>query len=164
MGDVLIQVAVTAFGTFLGAVLAVLSVVLFRIRDQRRDELAAVDNVVHLLSVRRALVIGDPRVLPSVDVSDWTGDFARAGRSVVAMRDELIQSMSSLPSGNRGRMPIRRMISSCNTYLEMSAAAPVRYWIELDCLRASLTGQVRILQSANPRCSKLLPGAAAFDA
>ncbi|TFC92321.1 hypothetical protein [Cryobacterium sp. TMT4-31] len=164
MDGILVQILITAFGTFLGAALALMSASWFRSRDEQRNEDSIVNSVIIFLSARRALVVSDPRILQSVDTADWNGDYARAGRSVGMMRDEILRASALVTPSSKCSGPLQRMVMSCNLYMEKSANRPVNYWIDLNELRLALTVDVQRLQAANPRLSDVLPGAAAFAA
>ena len=94
--------------------------------EAKQREKAALTMLMDDLAMRRALHHKD-RSTVDVDVNDEHSDYVRCGKSVLAVRDEIIAAKRDLRLGSPNMNVLRAMAGACNTYLEASSENPRQY-------------------------------------
>lgn len=132
----------TFIGAFLGTFAAFLSERLLRVRDATAVQVAALNNLVTDLHLRRALSAITPRRVPAGD----SDDRRFATDAVMQIRAGIREARLALRPGSAPEFQVLvGMSSACNHYLENVQYGPEDYQYELERLRVSFSEAVRTL-------------------
>lgn len=150
--------ALTAFGTFLGAAVALLSERLTRSRDAKLREEAAINNLIMDLAAKRAFVVSD---------HEWVwapGEIQRVVDSVHEARKLVREARLQLRARSYALVPLRHMARACNTFFESAERdQPDVVQESLRHLTQQLASAVQELHNARPRhVLSDAPGSASF--
>lgn len=148
----------TAFATFLGALIALASDRITRARDAKLREEAAINNLIMDLAAKRAFVAPD---------DDWAwgeGEIERVTDSVRHARTLIRDARLQLRPRSHALDALRDMSRACNTYLESAERdSPDAIRESLRQLSRGLTSAVRALHDQRPRhVLSDAPGSASF--
>ena len=132
----------TFIGAFLGTLAAFLSERLLRVRDATAVQVAALNNLVTDLHLRRALTAITPR-----RVSTGESDDRRfANEAIIQIRAGIREARLALRPGSSIEFQVLvGMSSACNRYLENVQYDPEDYQYELELLRVRLSEAVGTL-------------------
>lgn len=131
-------------GAFLGTLAAFLTERFLRRTDAKNVELAAVNNLVTDLYLRRALTLSDNA--QRVPNGEESGDQILATRAVIEIRNGIRETRLVLrPSSSGLFQALVVMSSACNNYLENVRRSTNMYQLHLVELRDALKLQVEVL-------------------
>lgn len=141
--DILADLPSTFIGAFLGTLAAFLSERLLRVRDATAVQVAALNNLVTDLHLRRALSANAaPQRIPAGE----SDDRRFATEAVIQIRTGIREARLSLRPGSSAEFQILvSMSSACNRYLENVQYGPEDYQYELELLRGTLSDAVGTL-------------------
>lgn len=157
--DLFESLPATFIGAFLGTFAAFLSERLLRRRDARYREVAALNNLITDLHLRRALAASNPVATNSGPNSDRE----YVTTAVLQIRDSIRDTRLCLrPNSSDEFQSLVGMSSACNEYLERVQYNPAEYQFALSTLRLSFAQTIRTLGIKRSVIARE-PGAGAFD-
>lgn len=149
------DLVVATFGAALTVIIAFTTYII----KVRYDERLALQALIDELHQRRAVAPGPEPTIPN---AAELGDFDRANRSVISMREEIRRTRDRVRQVPALRDPLSEMTRACNHYLELSEGTPPRYAQLLGRLRDDLDAQIRRLSAVKRGLTPLTPGMKAF--
>lgn len=157
--DFLSSLLTAAGGAFLGTMAAFLSERWLRINDAKRVEVAALNNLITDLHLRRALT----PITPVKSYREPNDDREFATRAVMDIRGDIRSTRLALrPNSSGNFQALVRMSSACNAYLENVQNRPEDYQFELHALRLAFSATIKALsQKGDVEIRE--PGAGAFS-
>jgi hypothetical protein len=159
--DIVVTAVGAVIGSFLGAGGAIVSALAIRRVEARRAETAALKALLVDLHFRRALAPNTGHILRDDQVG---ADFEHANRSVLAIREQIHAVRLALRPKSPVFDHLSDMTRACNSYLELSAARPGHYIVELATLQASLASSAKSIASLEAlRIREWEPGTGAFQ-
>lgn len=157
--DLFESLPATFIGAFLGTLVAFLSERLLRRRDARYIEVAALNNLITDLYLRRAL----SPVSPVASHGEPNDDRKYATTAVIQIRDSIRETRLSLrPTATDEFQALVGMSSACNEYLENVQNQPADYQFALYRLRKSFGETIGTLGTKRGVIVRE-PGAGAFE-
>ena len=140
--DILEALPSTLVGAFLGTFAAFLSERFLRVRDARAVQVAALNNLVTDLHLRRPLTAITPRRVPTGE----SVDRRFANDAVIQIRAGIHDARLALrPRSSAEFHVLVGMSSACNRYLENVQYEPEEYQYELELFRVTLSEAVGAL-------------------
>ena len=152
------DLVVALIGAAIGALLTVAIAAGTFLLSRRYRETQALTLLIEELHHRRALApIDTLMVVANAEQSD---DFARVAGSVLSIKDAIREARAASRPTRNVRVPLSKMTSACNRYLELADRQPHRYWYFLADLRRDIETATTELAQANRKLPSLEPGAA----
>ena len=134
-----------AFSTFLGAAVALAAQQLAEVQKARREEEAALNNLILDLAAKRAFVVAEDW--------DWSDDeVSRVVGSVFHARDLVREARLRARPRSRSLPHLQQMTRACNTFLEWSERTDKeRLKAPLRELAGQMATEVRSLHDLDPK-------------
>lgn len=146
-------------GTFVGAVLAILSTWWYDRRSRRTGEIRSIQSVIDRIHRSRALRPGRERRPGPLSEAEYT-DFERCCASVLATRDLAAQVKMDISVLVDTIPPLEAVYVDCLDFLDNTEIDPEDFIASLMQLRESLTLDIAELCKIEPRLEDKSPGTA----